>query len=160
MWRSKKFIVIALLAVVVLVGSIGGIVFAQTENGDDSQPEARYGALLEKVCEIYNANPDRPSDIDCDVLKDAFAQAQTTMRPEGMPNRGELDPEAMQETMLERLEALLADGKISKEQFNKMQERFDEMKTRMESMPDDLPRFGFRGHGFPRFFGPPCEPAE
>ena len=154
MWRSKKFIVIALLAVVVLVGSIGGIVFAQTENGDDSQPEARYGALLEKVCEIYNVNPDRPSDIDCDVLKDAFAEAGSQMCPEGMPNGGEMDPEAMQETMLERLEALHYQDKITDDQY-------ENMKARIESMPDDAPiRFGFRGHGFPRFFGPPCEPAE
>ena len=32
MWRSKKFIIVALLAVVVLVGSIGGVVLAQTKS--------------------------------------------------------------------------------------------------------------------------------
>ena len=148
MWRSKKFIVIGVLAIVVLAGSIGGVALANAE------PEARHGVLLDEVCAIYNANPDRPGDIDCDVLKDAFAEARSSqMCHEGMPNRGEMDPEAMQETMLERLEALHDQGKITDDQY-------ENMKTRMESMPDDMPRFGFRGHGFPRFFGPPCEPAE
>ena len=41
MWRSKKFIIIAVIAAVVLVGSIGGVVLAQTGNGDESQPQAQ-----------------------------------------------------------------------------------------------------------------------
>ena len=47
MWRRKKIIIIGLLATVLLVGSAGGVTFAQTENGDDSQPKT----LLERVAE-------------------------------------------------------------------------------------------------------------
>ena len=152
MLRSKKFIIIALLTIVVLAGSIGGVVFANTGNGEESGPGARDGVFLEKVCESYNtANPEAP--IDCEALKAAFADARSQMRPEGLPDRPQMDPEAMREAMQERLQALLDEGKITQEQFEKMQERRD-------SMPDNLPRFGFRGHSFPRFFGPPCEPAE
>ena len=82
MWRSKKLIIVAVLAAVMLAGSISGVALAQTENGDDSQPGARFGALLEKVCAIYNANPDRTSDIDCDLLEAAFADARSQMPDE------------------------------------------------------------------------------
>ena len=71
MWRSKKFIVVALLAVVVLVGSTAGIVLAQ-ENGDDSQPKT----LLARVAEILS--------IDQQKLEDAFIQAQSDMRDEAL----------------------------------------------------------------------------
>ena len=37
MRRRKKFILIMLLAVTVLAGSIGGVVFAQTENEEDEE---------------------------------------------------------------------------------------------------------------------------
>ncbi|MFC1986230.1 hypothetical protein ACFLWC_04480 [Chloroflexota bacterium] len=72
MWRRKKFIVIALLATVVLAGSIGGVALAQTENEDDSQPKT----LLARVAEIL--------DIDQQKLEDAFAQAQSEMRDEAL----------------------------------------------------------------------------
>ena len=75
MKRSKKLILIALLGAVLLVGSIGGVAFAQTENESNNQSEVKKGALLDRVCEIYNENTD--PDIDCDALKDALAQAQS-----------------------------------------------------------------------------------
>ena len=150
MWRSKKFVLLALLAAVLLVGSIGGVAFAQTENGDESQPKARSGALLDKVCEIYNANPDRPSDIDCDILKAAFAQARSEMRPEAMKNRFEMRPEAMQN----RLQNLIDEGKITQEQI-------DALKEWREARPDLLPDgLGFKGRGGFRGMGEPCVPPE
>ena len=77
--------------------------------------------------------------------------------------------------MQNRLDALLEQDKITKEQYDAlsswMESRpdadagFDEFKAWMESRPDDLPVFGFKGHGGfrghfgPRFFGgPPCAP--
>ena len=72
MWRRKKFIIIGLLATVLLVGSIGGVALAQTENGDDSQPKT----LLDRVAEILG--------IDQQKLEDAFAQAQSDMRDEAL----------------------------------------------------------------------------
>ena len=75
MWKSKKFILIALLAVIVLVGSTVGVVFAQTGNGDESQPKA----LLGRVAEIL--------DIDQQKLEDAFTQARSEMRDEALDSR-------------------------------------------------------------------------
>jgi hypothetical protein len=74
MWRRKKFIIVGVLAAVLLVGSIGGVALAQTENGDDTQPET----LLARVADILG--------IDQQTLEDAFAQAQTEMRDEALDN--------------------------------------------------------------------------
>ena len=76
MRRSKKSVLIALLGIVVLAGSLGGVVLAQTD-GEESQPGPRHGAFLDKVCEIYNANTD--PDIDCEALNAAFTQARSEM---------------------------------------------------------------------------------
>ena len=75
MWRSKKFIMVTLLVAVVLVGSIGGVALAQTENGDDSQPKT----LLARVAEILS--------IDQQELEDAFAEARSEMQAEALDSR-------------------------------------------------------------------------
>jgi len=49
MKRSKKLIIIAVTVAAVLAGTLNGLAFAQTENGDDSQPETKWGALLDRV---------------------------------------------------------------------------------------------------------------
>lgn len=79
MWRGKKFLVIMVLAAVLLAGGIGGVALAQEEE-DDAQPESQRGALLEKVCEIYEENTGVA--IDAEALKDAFVQASREMIPE------------------------------------------------------------------------------
>jgi hypothetical protein len=148
MRRSKKLIIIAVLATVVLAGSIGGVALAQTGNGDDCGPKAKFGELFGRVCEIYEQ--ETGVAIDQEALKDAFTQAQGEMRPEDRQDGRTIDPEAMQD----RLQELLEQGEITQEQF-------DKMKARMESMPDDLPGFGFHGHcGFPGMGGAPFGPAE
>jgi hypothetical protein len=141
MWRSKKFVVVALLAAVLLVGSIGGVAFAQTENGDESQPKTRCGDLLDKVCEIYEQNTG--VTIDQEALKDAFSQAQGEMknrfemRPQALQNRPEMGPEAMQN----HLQNLVDKGKITQEQADALQEWW-------EARPDVTVGFGFPGgHG-------------
>ncbi len=151
MQRSKKYIIIAVLAAVVLAGSIGGVVLAHDDE-DINPRQAHFDAMLDKVCEIYNENTD--PDIDCDALKDAFAQARSEMLPEGMQEFRKIDPEAM----LDHLQELFDQGKINQEQF-------DAMKAHLESMPEDAPLgFGFRGmgrpHGFPGPFPGPCAPTE
>ena len=88
MWRSKKFIIAALLATVLLVGSAGGIVLAQ-ENGDDSQPKTLLARVAEKL------------GIDQQELEDAFAQAQSEMRDEALDSR---------------LQNLVKEGKITEEE--------------------------------------------
>ena len=138
---------IAVLATVVLAGSIGGVALAHTEGDEESSSEVRCEALLEKACENYEEITG--VSIDCEALETAFQAARDEMRPEAMPNRVRMNPEAM----LEHLEALLEEGKITDEQFAKM-------KDRMESMPDNLPGFRFRGHGgFRGFCEPPAPPT-
>jgi len=95
MWRRKKFIVVALLAAVVLVGSIGGVVLAQTENGDDSQPKT----LLARVAEKLGINQQK--------LEDAFAEAQSEMWDEALDSR---------------LQYLVDQGKITQDEADQYKE--------------------------------------
>lgn len=120
MWRSKKFIVIA-LAAVLLVGSAAGVVLA-ADNGDDSQPGALFGDLWDKVCAIYEDNTG--DDIDPEALKDAFAQARIEMRDEVLQNR---------------LQNLVEQGKIT-------QDEADQYKEWWQARPDVAAGFGFRVH--------------
>ena len=142
MWRSKKFIIGAVLATVLLAGSIGGIALA-ADNGDESCHRAKSGELLERVCEIYNANPDRTGDIDCDELEAAFAGVRGEMRAE----------------MQNRLQNLVNEGEITQEQADAMQEWH-------QARPDVPFEFGFKGHGGfhsmgeMRGFGGPCALEE
>ena len=133
MWRSKKLIVLAVLTIVVLAGSIGGVALADTEDEDNGLPEARHVALLQEVCDNYEEITG--VSINCTALGEAFAQARAEMCPEAWPNRGEMDPEAMQE----HLKDLVEQGKITQEQADSMIERCESMVERGEV-------FGFRGH--------------
>jgi len=134
MWRSKKFIVGVVLAAVLLFGSIGGVALANTENGDDSQPEARYEALLDRVCEIYEENTGVA--INPPELEDAFAQARREIRDEGADRY---------------LQNLIDQGKISQDEADQHQEWF-------QARPD-VPLQRPFDHGFgPRGFrGGPCD---
>ena len=137
MWRSKKFIIIALMATLVLVGSIGGVALAQTENNDDSQPNA----LFERVTAIL---VDKGINITSEQLKDAFAQAQSDVRTEAIQNR---------------LDKLVEEGIIDGTQAQ-------ELLDWREARPDVPARFGFKGHGGfrgmhgMRGFGGLCAPVE
>ena len=123
MWRSKKFIVVAVLAAVVLVGTIGGIALAQTENGDGSQPEVCHGLLMDRICAIYEENTGVA--IDQQELGDAFAQARSEMR---------------NEIMSSHLQNLVDQGKIT-------QDEADQYKEQWQSRADMPAKFGFGGHG-------------
>ena len=165
MRRSRKIILAALLGIVVLFGSIGGVALAQTDE-DESQPETRHGAMLDRICEIYNANPERPGDIDSELLKDAFAQARSELRTEA------------REKIRERL---IEEGKITEEQLAELEAwlaarpelQTEEFKAWLDARPDVPFQFGARNHddmkpfgGFGRHGGgfrgwcQPDEPAE
>ena len=144
MWRSKKFIIVAVLAAVMLVGTISGVVVA-TDNGDDNEPEAKHEALLDRVYEIYQENTGVA--IDREALKDAFAQAQSEMQAEAL------------ETWLQ---SLVEEGRITQGQA-------DEYLDWWQAKPDVTFGFGlggrggFRGMGGPRgmhSFGWPHVPTE
>ncbi|MCX6009794.1 MAG: hypothetical protein NTW48_07170 [Chloroflexi bacterium] len=131
MWRSKKFIIVAVLAAVILTGSISGVVLA-ADNGDNNQPGAKNEALLDKVCAIYEQNTG--TTIDAQALKEAFTQAQDEMRTEALD---------------EYLQKLVDEGKITQEQA-------DQYKAWLETRPDvPILAPGFPGAGMPHGFGGP-----
>jgi len=139
MWRSKKFLLAAALAAVVLLGSLGGVALAQTGNSDNDQPVAQHQALLEKVCAIYEQNTG--AAISSEELQKAFDQARSEMQDEALDNS---------------LQGLVDEGKIT-------QEEADQYKAWLESKPEvDVPLApGFPGLGMHRGFGGPSGfPAE
>ena len=124
MWKNKKAILLAALAVAVLIGGIAaGVTFAQTENGDESQPKTQYEAFLDKVSEIYTQNTG--VTLDPEQLKTAFAQAQTEMQNKAFQDR---------------LQNLADKGIITQEQA-------DQYLQWWQSRPDDIPLLGPRGGG-------------
>ena len=130
MWRSKKFIIITVTVAAVVAGCLAGVVFANPENGDASQPESKYGALLDRVCEIYEENTG--VTIDPQQLRDAFVQAQSEMRDEALESR---------------LQYLVDQGKIT-------QDEADQYLEWWQSRPDVPFNFGFPGfRSGPRLHG-------
>ena len=137
MRRGKKFIILTVLGTVVLAGSITGVVLAQ--NDDDSQPEVRHEALLERTCTIYEDNTG--VSIDPEALKGALVQAQNEMRIEALENR---------------LQSLVEQDKLTQEQA-------DQYLQWRQSKPDIPAGFGFRSPRFfamggPRGWGGMCAP--
>jgi len=114
MWRSKKFVIAAVLAGVLLVGSIGGVVLA-SDGGGSSQPGVAWGALCDRVAAIYKANTG--DDIDPAALEAAFAQARDEIRAEALDNY---------------LQKLVEEGKITQSQA-------DQYKEWLQSRPDITP---------------------
>jgi len=129
MWRSKKFIIITVLAVVLVGGSIGGIVLAQ-EN-EENGPAAKFGEFMERVCAIYEENTG--TAINADELQNAFAQAQS---------------ERQAAAMEAHLAKMVENGVIDETQAQELQEWW-------QARPDVpiAPRLG--GHGMFRGFGGP-----
>ena len=128
MRRSKKFILIAVLAIVVLGGSISGVALALTDD-EDSQPAPRHGAMLDKVCEIYETNTGVA--INSEELQIAFDQARSEIMAEARENFRQ---------------RLIAEGKITQEQL-------DQFDAWLESKPDVPFPFGPRNHGGIKPFG-------
>jgi hypothetical protein len=108
MWRSKKFIIVTVLVAVLLLGGIGGIAFAQADNGSNNQSKAQGEDILGKVCAIYQQKTGVA--IDQEALKAAFAQAQS---------------ELQKEREQARLQDLVKQGKITQEQADSMQKWWD-----------------------------------
>lgn len=140
MWRSKKFIVMVLLATALLAGGIGGVVLA-ADNGEEanSQPGSKYEALLDRVGEIYQEKTGVA--IDQEVLKDAFSQARSEMQGEQldgrrfrvqMANRAGILGNLGIEIDWDALKAALADAK----------ERIQAGEDRQEVMAEVLASFG------------------
>ena len=130
MWRSKKFIVIA-LAALLLVGSSVGVVLAADNGNEGESAPVGDGALLDRVCQIYEENTG--TTIDPKALQDAFAQARSEMRDEVLQNR---------------LQNLIDQDKIT-------QDEADQYLEWWQARPDVAAGFGCRGHGRFRGMGGP-----
>jgi hypothetical protein len=130
MRRSRKFILIGLLTVFVLIGSIAGVALANNGDEEERQPGPRFGASLEKVCEIYEENTGVA--INSEELQEAFDQARSEMMTEA------------RESFRQRL---IDEGKVTPEQL-------EEYDAWLKSKPDVPFPFGpgkhvggFGGHG-------------
>ena len=148
MWRSKKFILVALLAAMVLAGSTAGLVLAQ-ENGDDSQPKT----LLARVAEKLGINQQE--------LEDAFAEAQSEMRDEALDSRLQnlVDEGKITQDEADQYKAWLQatpDMEPFRQQLRDWQQARPGMPPELEEwqqarpdmpLPGPFGRFG--GHGFP-----------
>jgi hypothetical protein len=147
MWRRKKFIIVAVLATtVLLVGSIGGLAFAQTGSTDNTTSGK---TLLARVATILG--------IDQQKVENAFAQAQREMRDEALDSY---------------LKNLVDQGKITQQQadqykawvksspdMSQYQQKLKEWQQARPATPPELKDWqtarpniplpgGFGGHGF------------
>ena len=118
MWRSKKFIIIALAAGAITALSLGGVALAQT--GDD--PDSGHTSIYERVTAILVEDG---VNITSEQLENAFVQVKGALHDEAMENK---------------LQALVESGKVT-------QGEADELREWMESKPDASFRSGFKGHG-------------
>ena len=143
MWRSKKFIIIAVLAVLVLGVALGGVAMAQDDEGINASQSANVSSFLDKVAEIYQQNTGVA--IDAEELQKAFTEAGQAIRDEA------------QDKFLEKL---VTDGKITQEQADEFKAWLesrptfptDEFKDWWESRPDVAGLFG-QGNGGVMPFG-------
>jgi uncharacterized protein HemX len=135
MWRSKKFIIIAILTVLVLGAILGGYAVAQandqTTSQSDNQTPNNFSTLLDKVAAIYQQNTNVA--IDSQELSKAFTQAQKEIRD------GALDT---------YLNSLVEKGKITQDQAK-------QYKDWLNSKPNVQIGPGSKGgpRGFGRFGG-------
>lgn len=143
MWRSKKVIVIAVLAAILLFGTLGGIALANT--GDDGDTQSTT-TIFDRVAAILQQ--DENINVTSDQLKNAFVKAQ-----------GDLQLDALKA----RLDALVEEGKIE-------QSEADEYLEWWQARPEGMFGFGPRARGFFHGmgnrmrgfggFGGPCIPQE
>jgi hypothetical protein len=99
MWRNKKWAVVIVLAIVVVmaVGIIGGVVYAQS--GATTTPKNPKDTLMSKVAAKLG--------IDQSKLEDAFTQAEKEMRDDALNTR---------------LDNLVKAGKLTQDQADKYKE--------------------------------------
>jgi hypothetical protein len=80
MRRSRKIILITVLAIAVLAGSIGGAVYAQTQGGTTGAT-SNNSSVIARVATILQQGG---VNIDQAKLQSAFSQAQKDIRSEAL----------------------------------------------------------------------------
>ena len=163
MKRGKKIALIALMAIVALAGTIGGVAMAQSEE-EETNPSETTCEFMERVCEIYQGKTGVA--IDPQQLKDAFCQA---------------GDEKMEQVGKQFRQGLIDEGIFTEEQLAEMEEWLqskpdvltEEFQEWLDSKPDNIPhQFGFgieqgkrtaygfgyaMGKGFGQGFGGCCQ---
>ena len=134
MWRSKRVIIIAVLTVLVLGATLGGVAMAQADDPDvNASQTANVSTFLDKVAEIYQQNTGVA--IDAEELQKAMTEAGQQLKDEALDNY---------------LQKLVAEGKITQEQADQFNAWLDsrptfpteEFKDWWESRPDVPGLFG------------------
>jgi hypothetical protein len=117
MWRSKKFIIIAVLTVLVLGGTLGGVAIAQADDqNNDTTPTAtataNVSSFLDKVAEMYKN--DTGVTIDPQALQKAITEARQALCKAAMDNY---------------LQKLVSEGKITQDQADQFMTWWDSKPT-------------------------------
>ena len=151
--KNKKILLGAVLVAVLIIVSVGGVVFA-ADNGEEGDSGNRLDTHFNRVSELYQEKTGVALDID--ALKESLAEARSEMR-ENAPERLQRTPGMCGEdadtgnrvlpTMQDRLQNLVEEGVITQEQADEYQQWWD-------SKPDIEAGFGFRGHRGP------CAPPD
>jgi hypothetical protein len=136
MWRSKKFIIIAVLTVLVVGVTLGSVAIAQADDQNaTTTPTAtdNVSSFLEKVAEIYQTNTGVA--IDPAQLQQAITEARQALRDEALDNY---------------LQKLVGEDKITQEQADDFKAwldakpplPIDEFKEWWDARPDITSLFG------------------
>jgi ABC-type sugar transport system substrate-binding protein len=137
MWRSKKFIIITVLVVLVVGGTLGGVAIAQANDQSTTTPTVtptatdNVSSFLQKVADIYKANTG--DTIDPEQLQKAIADARQALQEEALDNY---------------LQKLVDEGKITQEQADQFKAWWDQrpsldaFQSWWQSMPDIPGIFG------------------
>jgi len=130
-WKNKKVVLLAALAIAAIIGSVAaGVTLAQSGSGNETQANTQYEALLNKVATIYQQNTG--VTIDPQQLGTAFTQAQTEMQNEAL------------QTWLQNL---VTQGKITQAQADQyLQWWQSKPNTPLLELPREGGMMGGRGH--------------
>ena len=143
MRRGKKIILTAVLSVVVLGGTLGGVALA-ADGEDGNNPVTQIGNFLQKVIGIYEEKTG--TTIDEQALEESIQEARDQLRTE---QRNEFR------------QKLIDEGVVTQEQLDEydqwMESRPDfpteEFQQWLDSRPDLPNMFGFGDRGGMKFFG-------
>ena len=179
MWRSKKLIVGAILVVVLLFGSLGGIVLAQgneNDNGDNNHPRVEFlDRLAVKLGITVEELQAKIDEVRGELPEGNPEDWQGRRGPDGCFGNlaeklgTEIDEDAWKAAMAEARERIQA-GEDRQEVMNEVLAEFgidiESLKIKGAEIAHGERPFkpGFMGPrgmgGMHGFFGPPPDPAE
>ncbi len=126
MWKKRKLLILAVLAAtVLLVGGVGGVVYAQTGSDNTTTPGK---SLLARVATILG--------IDQQRVEDAFAQAREEMQNEALDNR--LKSLVEQDRITQEQADQYKEWLQSKPDMSQYRQQFREWQQARPGIPDEL----------------------